>query len=79
MKMVLVDTSLQDKLKTAADFNAVVAIAIDAGFVISTEVLKNAQSEMSDEELEGAAGGGHFFDEFGITENRYNPVCRSRI
>ena len=57
MKMVLVVTSLQDKLKTAADFNAVVAIDIDAGFVISTEDLKNAQSELSDEELEGVAGG----------------------
>ena len=51
------DTSLQEKLKAAADANAVAAIAIDAGFSISADDLKNAQSEISDEELEDAAGG----------------------
>ena len=51
------DTSLQEKLKAAADTNAVVAIAKEAGFIISAEDLKNAQvTELSDEELEGAAG-----------------------
>ena len=55
------DTSLQEKLKAAADADAVVAIAKEAGFSISVEDLKNAQSEISDEELESAAGGitGH--------------------
>ena len=51
------DTSLQEKLKAAADTNAVVAIAKEAGFMISADDLKNAQSELSDKELEGAAGG----------------------
>ena len=49
------DTSLQEKLKAAADTNAVAAIAKEAGFMISADDLKNAQSEISDEELEGAA------------------------
>ena len=51
------DTSLQEKLKAAADNDGVAAIAKDAGFSISADDLKNAQSEISDEELEGAAGG----------------------
>ena len=51
------DTSLQEKLKAAADANAVAAIAKEAGFSISADDLKNAQSEASDQELESAAGG----------------------
>ena len=51
------DNSLQEKLKTAADADAVVEIAKDAGFSISADDLKNAQSEISEEELEGVAGG----------------------
>ncbi|QNI54390.1 nif11-like leader peptide domain protein [Synechococcus sp. BIOS-E4-1] len=51
------DTSLQEKLKAAADVDAVVAIAKDAGFSVSADNLKKAQSEISEEELEGAAGG----------------------
>ena len=51
------DTSLQERLKAAADADAVAAIAKEAGFSISADDLKNAQSELSDEELEGVAGG----------------------
>jgi len=51
------DTSLQEKLKEASDSDAVLAIAKEAGFSISDDDLKNAQSELSDEELEGVAGG----------------------
>ena len=52
------DISLQEKLKAAADSDAVVFIAKEAGFSISADELKNAQfTELSDEELEGAAGG----------------------
>ena len=54
------DTSLQEKLKAAGDADAVVAIAKAAGFVISADDLKKAQAEvqiLSDEELEGVAGG----------------------
>ena len=57
LEKVKVDTSLQEKLKAAADANAVAAIAKEAGFSISADDLTNAQSELSDQELEGAAGG----------------------
>ena len=50
------DSSLQEKLK-AADADAVAAIAKEAGFSISADDLTNAQSELSDQELEGVAGG----------------------
>ena len=58
LEKVKKDTNLQEKLKAAADSYAVLAIAKEAGFMISADDLKNAQSELSDEELEGAAGGG---------------------
>ncbi|WP_052646174.1 Nif11-like leader peptide family natural product precursor [Prochlorococcus marinus] len=51
------DTSLQEKLQAAADSDAVLAIAKEAGFMISADELKKAQSEISEEELESAAGG----------------------
>jgi predicted ribosomally synthesized peptide with nif11-like leader len=57
LEKVKVDTSLQEKLKAAADADVALAIAKGAGFSISAEDLKKAQSEISDEELEGAAGG----------------------
>ena len=59
LEKVKADTSLQEKLKAAADANTVAAIAKEAGFSISADDLKNAQStiELSDEELEGVAGG----------------------
>ena len=52
------DTSLQEQLKATADSEAVLAIAKDAGFSISADDFKKAQSEISEEELEGVAGGG---------------------
>ena len=51
------DTSLQEKLKTAADSDAVLAIAKEEGFMICSDDLNNAQSELSEKELEGVAGG----------------------
>ena len=51
------DAGLQEQLKTAADADAVVAIAKAAGFVISTGELARAQAEISEEELELIAGG----------------------
>ena len=58
LKKVKADTSLQEKLKAAGDSDAVVAIAEEEGFTISADDLKEAQStELSDEELEGVAGG----------------------
>ena len=57
LEKVKADTSLQEKLKAAADADAVAAIAKEAGFSISADDLKNAQFEISEEELEGVAGG----------------------
>ena len=54
------DTSLQEKLKAAASPEAAIEIANDAGFSITAEDVQSMQSatvEVSDEELEGAAGG----------------------
>ncbi len=55
------DTGLQEKLRTAADLDAVLAIAKDAGFDISKADWLRYQAkqiiELSDEELEGVAGG----------------------
>ena len=51
------DTSLQEELKAAADNNAIAAIAKEAGFSISADDLTKAQSELSEEELEGVAAG----------------------
>jgi predicted ribosomally synthesized peptide with nif11-like leader len=57
LEKVKADTSLQEKLKAAADANAVAAIAKEAGFMISADDLAKAQSELSEDELEAVAGG----------------------
>ena len=59
LEAVKADAGLQEKIKAAADADAdaVVTIAKAAGFVISAEELKKSQAELSDEELEGVAGG----------------------
>jgi predicted ribosomally synthesized peptide with nif11-like leader len=58
---VKADAGLQEKLKAAADADAVVAIAKEVGFMISAdELLERAQAvgeELSDEELERVTGG----------------------
>ena len=54
------DTRLLEKLKAAADADAVAAIAKEAGFSISADDINKAQSELSDEELEGVAAGREF-------------------
>ena len=63
LEKVKADTSLQEKLKAAADSDAVLAIAKDAGFIISADDLRTlhqfAPSELSEEELEGVAGGDY--------------------
>ena len=54
------DTSLQEKLNAAASPEAAVEIAKAAGFSITTEDIQSMQLstvELSDEELEGTAGG----------------------
>jgi len=56
LKAVKTDAGLQEKL-SGAKADAVVAIAKIAGFMISIEDLQKAQAEVSEEELEGVAGG----------------------
>jgi predicted ribosomally synthesized peptide with nif11-like leader len=55
------DAGLQEKLKGAADLDAVLAIAKDAGFDVSKAAWLRYQAnqtlELSDEELERVAGG----------------------
>ena len=60
LEKVKSDTELQEKLKTAASPEAALQIAKDAGFSITAEDIQSMQSatvEVSDEELESAAGG----------------------
>ena len=60
LEKVKADTTLQDKLKAAASPEAAIEIAKEAGFAITAEDIQSMQSqsgELSDEELEGAAGG----------------------
>ena len=59
LEKVKTDTSLQEKLKAAADADALTTIAKEAGFAITAEDIQSMQSatDLSDEELEGVAGG----------------------
>ena len=58
------DAGLQEKLKGAADLDAAVALAKEAGYDVSKADWLKYQAkqtiELSDEELEGVAGGGCF-------------------
>ena len=59
LEKVKADTSLQEQLKAAADADAALVIAKEAGFAITAEDIQSMQSstDLSDEELEGVAGG----------------------
>ena len=60
LEKVKADTTLQEKLKAAASPEAAIEIAKEAGFAITAEDIQSMQSatvELSDDELEGAAGG----------------------
>ena len=57
LEKVKADTELQEKLNGAADADALVEIAKEAGFSITAEDMQSPTVELSDEELEGAAGG----------------------
>ena len=52
------DTSLQDTHNGAADSGAVVEVASEAVLSFYAEAMLSSTVELSDEELEGAAGGG---------------------
>ena len=70
---VKTDANLQEKLKAAEDTNAVTAIAKEAGFSISADDLKNAQAELSEEEVESIAGG------YDITHQTCNRTCGTAV
>ena len=58
LEKVKSDTELQEKLKASASPEAAIEIAKETGFAITTEDIQTMQSAtVSDEELEGAAGG----------------------
>ena len=60
LEKVKSDTELQEKLKAAGSNEAALEIAKDAGFAITSEDIQSMQLatvEVSDDELEGAAGG----------------------
>ena len=65
---VKAEAGLQEQLKAASDMDAVVAIANEAGFMISAEELKKARAEVSDKELEGLAGGRSYNYDQAITD-----------
>ena len=56
LEKVNADTSLQEKLNAAASAEAALEIAKAAGFSINADDIQSMQS-VSEEELEGAAGG----------------------
>ena len=61
LEAVKADAALSEKLKAATDADAAVAIAKKAGFVISAEAFNSDSDkrlQLSDEDLEGVAGGG---------------------
>jgi len=61
------DQSIQEKLKAAKTPEDVVVIAKEAGFAISADKLTQ---NLTDEELEGVAGGG-LTDDYLICNNPY--------
>ena len=77
LEAVKADAGLQEKLRAAGDADAVVAIAKAAGFVISVEELKRAQAEVSEEELEGVAGGGLKRSSY-VWQGRFIPWCNNQ-
>ena len=69
------DTGLQEKLKGAADLDAAVAMAKEAGFDVSKADLLKYQAqqtlELGDEELEEVSGGWW--------SERCNLTCRAMV
>ena len=51
------DAELQERIKSAGDPHAVLAIAKAAGYIINTDGPNNVPSEIFEEELEGVVGG----------------------
>ena len=78
------DAGLQEKLKGAADLDAAVALAKEAGFDVSkADWLKYQASktaELSDEELEGVAGGvAEVYNGYNVELYRYKSYVELGI
>ena len=75
------DAGLQEKLKGAADLDAAVAVAKEAGFDVSKADWLKYQAkqtiELSDEELEGVAGGVTFYA-CGLRAARQGPMAATQ-
>ena len=73
------DTTLQEKLKAAADSDAVLVIAKEAGFNVSADDLAKAQSELSGEELEAVAGACYTVPSLWTNNvcSQWNTICVS--
>ena len=54
---VQADTSLQEKLRATTDADSIASVAKEAGFEISADEVKEARIPLSDEQLDGVAGG----------------------
>ena len=64
---VMADTGLQQKLNEATSPEEFIAVAKSAGYSVTAEALSKATSNLSDSELEAAAGGGGNAEPIGIT------------
>ena len=69
---VQADTSLQEKLRATTDADSIASLAQEAGFEITADEVKEAQSELSEEELKGVAGGfSTSKPTYGVAEPQY--------
>lgn len=57
LEAVKADPSLREKLKASNNTDAVVVIAKESGFSVSTDDFSKTQSALTEEELENLAGG----------------------
>jgi len=77
------DAGLQEKLKDAADLDAVLAIAKEAGFDISKAAWLRYQAtqtlELSEEELEGISGGVENYTVKGVCPGTFGHISGQKI
>lgn len=76
------DTGLRERIKDAADQDAAIAAAREAGFDVSREDYLRYQEkqvlELSDQQLEAVAGGGKWCertDKFSCTNKDKGQIC----
>ena len=76
------ETVLQERLKAAADADAIITIAKEAGFALSEAEIRKAQAqqtlELSEEELEDVAGGTNCLGHNSIDAGYYKPIYDGR-